>query len=145
MIDLGSIIFHVFEICERSDSDTSNHSNSQVKRRRRGGGEGGGSGGVGGGGEGTSRAANTSSSSHEVGNAISKSASIIAEALQACDERQERRHRDLLSLHERRLKIEESKTEINRQDINGLVEAINNLANSILALASHSRNQSSSK
>lgn len=71
-----------------------------------------------------------------MGSAISKSASIIAEAIQASEEREERRHRDLLSLLERRLKIEESKTEVNREGINGLVDAINNLANSILALAS---------
>eukprot|EP00258_Populus_trichocarpa_P022044 XP_024438063.1 protein enabled homolog isoform X3 [Populus trichocarpa] len=103
-----------------------------AKRRRRGGG----------GGEGTSGGTASASTSHEVGTAISKSASIIAEAIQACDEREERRHRDLLSLHERRLKIEESKTEINRQGISGLVDAINKLANSILALASH-KNQSS--
>ncbi|XP_024438063.2 uncharacterized protein LOC18103878 isoform X3 [Populus trichocarpa] len=103
-----------------------------AKRRRRGGG----------GGEGTSGGTASASTSHEVGTAISKSASIIAEAIQACDEREERRHRDLLGLHERRLKIEESKTEINRQGISGLVDAINKLANSILALASH-KNQSS--
>ncbi|XP_075664857.1 uncharacterized protein LOC142634448 isoform X3 [Castanea sativa] len=100
---------------------------SPAKRRRKGGESG----------EGTSGTANASSSSHEVGTAISKSASIIAEALQASEEREERRHRELLSLQERRLKIEESKTEINRQGINGLVDAINKLADSIHALASH--------
>ncbi|GAV73957.1 Myb_DNA-bind_4 domain-containing protein [Cephalotus follicularis] len=112
------------------DSDTSEYSDSPAKRRRRRGGNG----------EGTSGTA-TASTSHEVGNAISKSASIIADALLACDEREERRYRDLLTLQERRLKIEESKTEINKQGINGLVDAINKLANSILALASH-KNQS---
>ncbi|GMN60317.1 hypothetical protein TIFTF001_029395 [Ficus carica] len=92
------------------------------------------------------RSTSTSSSSREVvASAISKSASIIAEALQASEEREERRHRDLLSLHERRLKIEESKNEINRQGINGLVDAINNLANSIQALASDKHAQSTSK
>ncbi|XP_002272167.2 uncharacterized protein LOC100263121 isoform X2 [Vitis vinifera] len=108
------------------DSDTSEYSDSPAKRRRRGGGEG------------TSGGTTTASgsSSIEVGSAISKSASIIAEAIQASEEREERRHRDLLSLLERRLKIEESKTEVNREGINGLVDAINNLANSILALAS---------
>nr|XP_023884946.1 uncharacterized protein LOC111997125 isoform X2 [Quercus suber] len=109
------------------DSDTSEHSDSPAKRRRKGGESG----------EGTSGTANASSSSHEVGTAISKSASIIAEALQASEAREERRHRELLSLHERRLKIEESKTEISRQGINGLVDAINKLADSIHALASH--------
>ncbi|KAH7569563.1 hypothetical protein JRO89_XS06G0187000 [Xanthoceras sorbifolium] len=133
--------FYVLEMCDSSDSDTSEYSDSPAKRRRRGRGGVGGGGGGGGNGEGTSGNA-SASTSHEVGTAISKSASIIAEALQACEEREERRHRDLVSLHERRLKIEESKSEINRQGINGLVDAINKLANSILALASN-KNQSS--
>ncbi|OMO65887.1 putative transcription factor [Corchorus olitorius] len=115
-----------------SDSDTSEYSDSPAKRRRRS---------TGGNGEGTSATA-SANNSNEVGTAISKSASIIAEAIQASDEREERRHRDLVNLHERRLKIEESKTEINKNGIEGLVDAINNLANSILALASH-KNQSS--
>ncbi|KAJ0017016.1 hypothetical protein Pint_11624 [Pistacia integerrima] len=108
----------------------SHHSDSDTKRRRRNGGEG------------TSTA--SGSASHEVGTAISKSASIIAEALQACEEREERRHKDLVSLQERRLRIEESKSEINKEGINGLVDAINKLANSILALASNKNQQSSS-
>ncbi|ESR61976.1 hypothetical protein CICLE_v10017689mg [Citrus x clementina] len=124
------------------DSDTSEYSDSPAKRRRRGGTEGGGSGDQ----QGTSAGATataSASTSQELGTAISKSASIIADALQSCEEREERRHRDLVSLHERRLKIEESKTEINREGINGLVDAINKLANSILALASSSKNQQS--
>ncbi|XP_039065019.1 trihelix transcription factor ASR3-like isoform X2 [Hibiscus syriacus] len=117
------------------DSDTSEYSDSPAKRRRRRGDNG----------EGTSGGTGTgANNSNEVSTAtaISKSASIIAEAIQASEEREERRHRDLLSFHERRLKIEESKTEISKQGINGLVDAINKLANSILALASH-KNQSS--
>ncbi|XP_022724623.1 histone-lysine N-methyltransferase 2B-like [Durio zibethinus] len=114
------------------DSDTSEYSDSPAKRRRRGGN-----------GEGTSGTA-SANNSNEVGTAISESASIIAEAIQASEERQERRHRDLFSLHERRLKIEESKTEINKRGMDGLVDAINQLANSILALASH-KNQSAPK
>lgn len=121
--------------CDSSDSDTSEHSDSPAKRRRKGGESHG---------EGTSGTANASSNSHEVGTAISKSASIIAEALQASEEREERRHRELLSLHERRLKMEESKTEISKQGIDGLVDAINKLADSIHALASH-KNQSAPK
>lgn len=129
-------------ICGSSDSDTSEYSDSPAKRRRRGGTEGGGSGDQ----QGTSAGATATASAstpQELGAAISKSASIIADALQSCEEREERRHRDLVSLHERRLKIEESKTEINREGINGLVDAINKLANSILALASSSKNQQS--
>lgn len=117
-------------MCDSSDSDTSEHSDSEAKRRRKGG-------------EGTSGGGGGSSNiSNEVliGSAISKSASIIAEAIQACEEREEKRHRDLMSLQERRLQIEESKAEITRQGINGLVDAINKLANSILALANNSQN-----
>ncbi|XP_052291227.1 trihelix transcription factor ASR3 isoform X2 [Citrus sinensis] len=123
------------------DSDTSEYSDSPAKRRKRGGAEGG-SGDQ----QGTSAGATATASAstpQELGAAISKSASIIADAIQSCEEREGRRHRDLVSLHERRLKIEESKTEINREGINGLVDAINKLANSILALASSSKNQQS--
>ncbi|XVF25357.1 hypothetical protein REPUB_Repub13aG0206000 [Reevesia pubescens] len=116
------------------DSETSEYSNSPAKRRRRSGGNG----------EGTSTGTTSANNSNEVGTAISKSASIIAEAIQGSEERQERRHKDLVGLHERRLKIEESKTEINKRGIDGLVDAINKLANSILALASH-KNQSAPK
>lgn len=127
-------------ICGSSDSDTSEYSDSPAKRRKRG--AEGGSGDQ----QGTSAGATataSASTSQELGTAISKSASIIADAIQSCEEREGRRHRDLVSLHERRLKIEESKTEINREGINGLVDAINKLANSILALASSSKNQQS--
>lgn len=116
-------------MCDSSDSDTSEYSDSPAKRRRGGGGEG--TSGAGGAGGTTTTATASGSTSIEVGSAISKSASIIAEAIQASEEREERRHQDVLNLLERRLKIEESNTEI----INGLVDAINKLANSILALA----------
>ncbi|XP_035545079.1 uncharacterized protein LOC109004687 [Juglans regia] len=85
---------------------------------------------------------NASTSHHEMGTAISKSACIIAEAIQTIEEREERRHRELMSLHEKRLRIEESKLETNKKGINGLVHAINKLANSINTLAFH-HNQSS--
>ncbi|CAI9782222.1 unnamed protein product [Fraxinus pennsylvanica] len=122
-----------------ADSDTSGHSDSPAKRRRRR--ERGGGGG-GGGGEGDAAAGD--SSLQEVCSAISQSGSIIAEAIHSCEEREERRHREVLRLHERRLQLEESNAQINRQGMNGLVDAINKLANSILALASH-KNQPDSK
>ncbi|XP_057789730.1 trihelix transcription factor ASR3-like [Salvia miltiorrhiza] len=103
------------------DSDTSEYSGSAAKRRkRRDGGEGG-----------------------EVGSAISKGASIIAEAIQSCEDREDERHKQMVNLHERKLQIEETKAEINRQGINGLVDAINKLANSMLALAAHTTKPSS--
>ncbi|KAK8551368.1 hypothetical protein V6N13_119837 [Hibiscus sabdariffa] len=115
------------------DSDTSEYSESPAKRRKKGGN-----------GEGTRGGTATANNTNEVGTAISKSAFIIAEAIRASEEREERRHRDLINLQERRLKMEESKTEINKRGLDGLVDAINKLANSILALASHN-NQSAPK
>ncbi|KAL6197016.1 hypothetical protein ACLB2K_032629 [Fragaria x ananassa] len=124
-----------------SDTDTSEHSDSPAKRRRRGGRS---SGGGGDQQQGISTSGTVSAgTSSEVGTAISRGASIIAEALQGCEEREERRHREILSMHERRIQIEETKTEINRQGISGLVDAINKLANSIHALASNNQSQSS--
>lgn len=131
-----------------SDSDTSDRSaDSPAKRRRRRRrrtGEGSSSG------TGTGTGTNPHHQHHhhhnhdQVGSAISKSASIIAETIQSCEEREERRHRELLNLHQRRLQIEETKAEISRQGINGLVDAVNKLANSILALAAH-KTQAASK
>ncbi|KAM1455129.1 hypothetical protein ACFX1X_004597 [Malus domestica] len=120
------------------DSDTSEHSDSPAKRRRRASGRGGGGGG---GDQGGTSGTVSASTSSEVGTAIAGGASVIAEALQGCEEREERRHREMLSLHERRLQIEETKTEINRQGINGLIDAINKLANSIHDLASNKNQQ----
>ncbi|GAB2280837.1 hypothetical protein Dimus_015460 [Dionaea muscipula] len=135
----------------RADSDTSEHSDSPAKRRRRSGDDGRGDQqqqetGTGIGiGTGTGIAIGTSYPStsttvleeSSVGSAISRSASIIVEAIHASEEKEERRHRELLSLHERRLKLEESEVDMNRQGVNDLVQAINNLANSLLSLASH--------
>lgn len=73
-----------------------------------------------------------------VGVALSRSASMIAEVIRESEDRQERRHKEVVRLQETRLKIEESKAEINRQGMSGLVDAINQLATSILALASSS-------
>ncbi|KAK4751199.1 hypothetical protein SAY87_004681 [Trapa incisa] len=123
------------ERSETSDSETYEQSHSSpAKRRKR----------IAGGDYEGKRAAAPASSrggrSYEVvGSAISRSASIIAEALQACDDREERRHRDLIGLKERRLKLEET----NRQGISGLVEAINKLADSIHTLAAASTGGSS--
>lgn len=115
------------EMCGSSDSDGSEHSNSSAKRRRKRG-------------EGSS----STGAAHELSSAISKSASILSEALLACEEKEERRHRELINVEERKLKIEESKTDISRQGINGLTAAVNKLATSILALASD-RNPSAPK
>lgn len=86
------------------------------------------------------RTAERESEAEEVvlGAAISRSASVIAQVVRESEERRERRHKEVLMLQERRLKIEESKAEINRQGMSGLVDAINQLTASILALTSSS-------
>jgi len=71
--------------------------------------------------------------------ALSRSVSVIANAIRESEERQDRRHKEVMNVQERRLKIEESNVEMNREGMNGLVEAINKLASSIFALASSSR------
>ncbi|CAE5958972.1 unnamed protein product [Arabidopsis arenosa] len=70
--------------------------------------------------------------------ALSRSVSVIANAIRESEERQDRRHKEVMNVQERRLKIEESNVEMNREGMNGLVEAINKLASSIFALASSS-------
>lgn len=108
-----------------SDFDTSAYSDtSPAKRRRR---EGDTSGGV-----------EREAEEVTVGTALSRSASLIAQVIRESEERQERRHKEVVRMQERRLKIEESKAEINRQAMSGLVDAINQFATSLLALASSS-------
>nr|XP_010315652.1 trihelix transcription factor ASR3-like [Solanum lycopersicum] len=115
-------------MCDSSDHDKSEHSDSPAKRRRKG---------KGGEASGTSGDHHNINNLQEVGSAIFRSATIIAKTIKASEEGEDRRHNEMLKLHERRLQIEESKAEINRQGINGLVDSINRLANSILSLASN--------
>ncbi|XP_021765484.1 uncharacterized protein LOC110730010 [Chenopodium quinoa] len=77
----------------------------------------------------------------EVSTAISRSATMITEAIQASEEREERRHREMMNIQESRLRIEESELEINRQGFNGLTEAVNRLATSIFTWANSHKNQ----
>lgn len=113
------IPFVTRETCiDSSDSDVSEYSNSPTKRRRKG------------------EASSSSSTAQELGSAISKSASMIEKTLMECEENEEKRHKSLLDIEERRLKIEEAKAESSMQAINGLTEAINQLATSIFALVS---------
>ncbi|XP_073157039.1 uncharacterized protein [Henckelia pumila] len=59
----------------------------------------------------------------DIGTAISKSALMMAKAMQSREEADGRRHREVLGLHERRLQIEESKADIKRQGMSNLVDA----------------------
>ncbi|KAF3773068.1 Trihelix transcription factor [Nymphaea thermarum] len=71
--------------------------------------------------------------------AISKGASVIADTLLACEEKEEKRQRDLIHLEERRLRIEEANAEVNREGLNGLAGALAKLANSFHALTTHKK------
>ncbi|XP_074272442.1 uncharacterized protein LOC141596243 [Silene latifolia] len=79
----------------------------------------------------------------DISSAICRSASIISEAIQANEQNEERRHKEIMQIHETRLRFEESRLEVTRQGFNGLNDAINKLANSILtwANASHRSHQ----
>lgn len=108
-----------------SDFDTSAYSDTSPAKRRRREGD-------------TSGVVEREAEEVTVGTALSRSASLIAQVIRESEERQERRHKEVVRMQERRLKIEESKAEINRQAMSGLVDAINQLATSLLPLASSS-------
>ncbi|XP_072957836.1 uncharacterized protein [Typha angustifolia] len=107
------------QMCDSSDSDDNDHCKSPERKRRRGE-------------EGCSRSKET----RGLRSSISKCASILAEAIQEGETKEENRHRDLLSIEERKAKLEESKSDISMQSMAGLATAINKLASSILGLAS---------
>ncbi|XP_058090458.1 trihelix transcription factor DF1-like isoform X2 [Magnolia sinica] len=71
-----------------------------------------------------------------LGSSVVRSASVLARALLACEEKKDKRHRDVLELEERKLQMEEHRTEINRQGMAGLITAVNNLSNAIQSLVS---------
>jgi len=73
---------------------------------------------------------------HGLAPAMSKCTEELTQTLMACEEKKDKRHRDILGVEERKLHIEEVKTEISKQGIAGLINAVNNLANAILSLAS---------
>ncbi|MQM07816.1 hypothetical protein Taro_040661 [Colocasia esculenta] len=110
-----------------SDDDTEHSSSPPRKRMREGGRR-----------EGRSGGGSGSGSGHELlGSAISKGAAMLAEALMANEEREETRHRDLLIMKERKLKMEQSRAETSAEAMAGLVTAINRLASSIQGSVPH--------
>ncbi|KAG1348072.1 trihelix transcription factor ASR3 [Cocos nucifera] len=111
---LPEIYEALIEVVERRDSDDDENSNSPERKRRRGG------------------ISSSKSNSHKVSSAISKCASILAETFQASEEKEMRRHKDLMRIKERKAKIEQSKAEISVQSMDSLAAAINQLASSIL-------------
>ena len=76
---------------------------------------------------------------NRLGSSVMRSATVLARTLVACEEKRERRHREVLELEERRLRLEEERTEVRRQGFAGLVSAINSLSSAIHALVSNHR------
>jgi hypothetical protein len=79
-----------------------------------------------------------------LGSSVVRSATVVARTLVACEEKRERRHRELLQLEERRLRLEEERTEVRRQGFAGLIAAVNSLSSAIHALVSDHRSGDSS-
>ncbi|KAJ3692905.1 hypothetical protein LUZ60_012000 [Juncus effusus] len=69
-----------------------------------------------------------------LGSSVVRSATVLARTLLACEEKRERRHRELLELEERKLRFEEQNSELHRQGFAGLISAVNNLSGAIHSL-----------
>lgn len=76
---------------------------------------------------------------NRLGSSVVRSATVLARTLVACEEKRERRHREVLELEERRLRLEEERTEVRRQGFAGLISAVNSLSSAIHALVSDHR------
>ncbi|KAJ1273414.1 hypothetical protein BS78_06G278500 [Paspalum vaginatum] len=80
---------------------------------------------------------------NRLGSSVVRSATVLARTLVACEEKRERRHREVLELEERRLRLEEQRTEVRRQGFAGLISAVNSLSSAIHALVSDHRSGNS--
>nr|BAH02611.1 sh4 homologue [Echinochloa crus-galli var. crus-galli]BAH02615.1 sh4 homologue [Echinochloa crus-galli var. praticola] len=76
---------------------------------------------------------------NRLGSSVVRSATVLARTLVACEEKRERRQREVLELEERRLRLEEQRTEVRRQGFAGLISAVNSLSGAIHALVSDHR------
>ena len=107
------ILFSVVETSDSSETECSEKLESNTKRRK----------------------------VRNIGSSIVRSASVLARTMKSCDEKKERRHREVMELEERRMQIEENRNEDNRKGINGLVSAVNNLSGAIQTLISGRQSQ----
>jgi hypothetical protein len=71
---------------------------------------------------------------NRLGSSVERGATVLARTLTACEEKRERRHRELMGLEERRLRLEEERTEARRQGFAGVISAVNGLSAAIHAL-----------
>lgn len=107
------ILFFIVETSDSSETECSERMQSETKRRK----------------------------VRTIVSSIVRSASALAQTMKSCDEKKERRHREVMELEERRIQIEETRNEANRQGIIGLVSAVNNLSGAIHTLISGRHSQ----
>lgn len=67
--------------------------------------------------------------------AIGRCAAILSEALESREAAEERRHREVMAVEERRGRARQARREAGEQCVAGLAAAVNQLAGSMLALA----------
>jgi hypothetical protein len=67
--------------------------------------------------------------------AIGRCAAILSEALESREAAEERRHREVMAVEERRGRARQARREAGEQCVAGLASAVNQLAGSMLALA----------
>ena len=73
-----------------------------------------------------------------IGLTIMRSASVLAQTFQDCEEKKEKRHQEAMGVEQRRLQIEEKRNEVNSQGMTSLVAAMTNLSSAIQLLISAS-------
>ncbi|KDP38217.1 hypothetical protein JCGZ_04860 [Jatropha curcas] len=73
---------------------------------------------------------------NNIGASIKHSASILAQTIRNCEEKKEKRHQELMEFEQRRLQLEETRNEVNRQGMANLAMAVTNLSSAIQSLIS---------
>ncbi|EEF40508.1 transcription factor, putative [Ricinus communis] len=72
-----------------------------------------------------------------IGASIKRSASILAQTIRNCEEKKHKRHQELLEFEQRRLQLEETRNEVNKQGMTDLVLAVTKLSTAIQSLISN--------
>ncbi|KAK0573932.1 hypothetical protein LWI29_015761 [Acer saccharum] len=72
---------------------------------------------------------------------IKRSASKLAQTLKSCDEMKEKRHQQVMELEQRRLQIEDTSNEVNRQGIAHFLTAVTDLSDAIHSIFSNYNDQ----
>ncbi|XP_050230823.1 trihelix transcription factor ASR3-like [Mercurialis annua] len=70
------------------------------------------------------------------GDSIKKGASILAQTIRNCEEKKDKRHQQLMEFEQRKLQLEETRNEVNRQGMANLVMAVTKLSTAIQSFIS---------